>query len=106
MPEEDLVRFALAELETLGFRLSPYLIQGLAVRVPCAYPLYHNGYRETVGTLRRYLEGFSNLLVLGRAGLFRYNNSDHALLTGLYGARNILGKGRYDLWSIDPDGDS
>jgi len=39
---------------------------------------------------------------MGRCGMFRYDNSDHALLTGLYAARNLMGES-YDIWNVNTD---
>lgn len=102
LPDSELIELALSELEKLKFLVREKFIKGSVVRVPNAYPLYSPGYRKNVEILKEYAAGFTNLQTLGRAGLFRYNNSDHALLTGLYGARNIMGK-NYDLWAVDPD---
>jgi hypothetical protein len=40
---------------------------------------------------------------MGRGGLFRYDNSDHALLTGIYAAKNFLGKSTFDLWAVNTE---
>ncbi len=103
LADEAMIRFALEELERLGFSLRSEFVKGWVVRIPNAYPVYNAGYRESVSLIRGYLAHFKNLQVVGRAGLFRYNNSDHALLTGLYGARNLLGE-NHDLWALDLDG--
>jgi len=38
-----------------------------------------------------YLRGFENLQSIGRSGMFRYNNQDHAIEMGLLAAGNVLG---------------
>jgi len=40
---------------------------------------------------------------MGRNGLHRYNNQDHAMLTGLLAARNIGLATRHDLWNVNVD---
>lgn len=100
--EQDMVELALRELEILGLASRKQFVKGFTVRVPNAYPVYGPGYETSVLKIRRYVERFKNLQVMGRAGLFRYNNSDHAILTGLFAARNMRGAG-HDLWSVDPD---
>ena len=100
--DEALVQLAVSELELLGLASARDFEKGFAVRVPKAYPVYGPGYSEAVAHIRQYLDRFSNLQTMGRAGLFRYNNSDHALLTGLFAARNVMGE-KHDLWSVDPD---
>jgi len=102
MCDEDLIRFAVDEMDKLGLVGREHFVKGFVVCVSDAYPVYQPGYQECAGRIRTFLEGFVNLQVMGRAGLFRYNNTDHALLTGLYGARNLRG-GAHDLWSVDPD---
>lgn len=102
LDDAALIGLALAELSRLGIADPAKFVTGFTVRVPNAYPVYSPGYESAVLKIRRYLERFRNLQVMGRAGLFRYNNSDHAILTGLRAARNLDGAG-HDLWSVDPD---
>ena len=105
MNDLDLIQFAIQELETMGIISRRRLIDGFVVRRPNVYPVYSLEYQRHLATVRGYLEGFSNLQTLGRGGLFRYDNSDHALLTGMYAARNFLGKGPYDIWQVNTDGE-
>lgn len=42
-------------------------------------------------------------VLIGRNGMHRYNNQDHAMLTGLLAARNIAGEGPFDLWRVNGD---
>ncbi|MCB9800154.1 MAG: NAD(P)/FAD-dependent oxidoreductase [Candidatus Omnitrophica bacterium] len=100
MSDEAMIELALKELTQIGFCRGATLIKGHVFRVANAYPVYSPGYRETVAEIKGFLSSIQNLQVLGRAGLFRYNNSDHAILTGFYGARNLMG-GRHDLWNLD-----
>jgi protoporphyrinogen oxidase len=67
-----------------------------------AYPVYDAGYREHVATIRRYLEPIENLQTIGRNGMHRYNNQDHAMLTGLLASRNLQGEA-HDLWTVNTD---
>lgn len=99
----DLIQFALTELERLRIVSRRHLIDGFVVRQSDVYPVYELGYEAIVRELREYLEGFSNIQTIGRAGLFRYDNSDHALLTGISAARNFTGEARTDLWKLNTD---
>jgi protoporphyrinogen oxidase len=103
MNDIDLIDYSLNELERLGIASRRYLINGFVVRCPNVYPIYSLDYKENVGIVKKYLERFSNMQTIGRGGLFRYDNSDHAMLTGIYAAQNFLGKSQYDLWGINAD---
>ncbi len=65
---------------------------GFVLRSADAYPRYGLGYREAVDAVRGYLGAFDNLAIVGRGGTFRYNNTDHAIESGLLAARHILGE--------------
>jgi protoporphyrinogen oxidase len=67
------------------------VMDAFAVRSRDAYPRYSLGYRAAVDTLKRHLAGYDNLSLVGRGGMFRYNNADHAIETGFRAARKVLG---------------
>ena len=67
------------------------------------YPMYDPGYSEKVDVVRRFLEErLPNLQQVGRNGMHRYNNQDHAMVTGLYAVRNLYGASN-DLWAVNVD---
>lgn len=104
MNDVELIHVAMGELETIGIASRRDLVDGFVVRRPNVYPVYSLDYQRDLATVRRYVESFENLQTLGRGGLFRYDNSDHALLTGMYAARNFLGQGPHDVWAVNTDG--
>ena len=56
-----------------------------------------------VARVREFLESAAgNLQVAGRNGMHKYDNQDHAMLTGLMAARNVMG-GSFDLWRVNSD---
>ena len=103
MNDLNLIQYSLEELERIGIFARKYLISAFVVRYANAYPVYSMNYQADLGVIKEYLRRFSNLQCIGRAGLFRYDNSDHALLTGIYAARNYLNGGRYNLWEVNAD---
>ncbi|HEY0404998.1 MAG TPA: hypothetical protein VGC89_04680, partial [Pyrinomonadaceae bacterium] len=52
--------------------------------------------------VRCFFDGLTNLQLVGRNGMHKYNNQDHSMMTGLLAARNILGA-NYDLWETNAD---
>lgn len=91
---------ALQEFDMLGLLGEQKVIGRTVVRQPGAYPIYNNGYDRHLNVVRRYLESFENFQTIGRNGMHRYNNMDHAMLTGILAARNVRG-GENDLWSVN-----
>jgi len=102
MNDVDLIDFALEELERIGIVSRKHLINGFVVRRKNVYPVYSLDYQKSLDVLREYLMRFENLQTMGRAGLFRYDNSDHAMLSGIGAAKNYMNKSAYNLWSQGP----
>jgi protoporphyrinogen oxidase len=75
------------------------------VRQPKAYPVYDDAYREHMAVIRRDLEQtYPSLHLIGRNGMHKYNNQDHAMMTAMLTARNILaGERLYDIWQVNED---
>ena len=67
------------------------------------YPLMEIGHEVHVATIKTWLDHFENLLPIGRAGMFKYNNQDHAMATGLLAARSALGIEHFDPWRVNID---
>jgi hypothetical protein len=81
------------------------VVDACVVRQAKAYPVYDEAYRDNVAAIRRDLEGsYPTLHVIGRNGMHRYNNQDHAMMTAMLTARNILAGARlYDVWNVNDD---
>lgn len=77
-------------LERLGIVRRREIAGCRIVRVPRAYPLFEVGYERRVESVRRWLDGFENLIVAGRTGAFEYFNMDHAIRSGLDAAAHLL----------------
>jgi protoporphyrinogen oxidase len=102
--DSELFLRARRELEHLGLARGREIIDGSILRVRKAYPVYDASYRKSQEAFRRFQDGINNLQVAGRNGLHHYNNQDHAMLSGIMAARNLLGA-RYNVWGVNEDGD-
>jgi protoporphyrinogen oxidase len=102
MPDDKLTRLARAELVKLGFAREEEIFDAAVVRQPKAYPVYDPSYRQHLDVLKEWLLRFENLQMVGRNGLHKYNNQDHAMLTALLAARNVLG-GKHDVWAVNTE---
>ena len=100
--DDKIIEIAVKELEFLGLIDKTEVLSGKVIRVPKAYPVYDKEYLSRVNVIKNYLQNFKNLQVVGRNGMHKYNNQDHAMMTGLLAARNILG-GTFNLWRINTD---
>jgi protoporphyrinogen oxidase len=105
MPDDELIRLGKEELERIGLARASEITDGCVFRVPKAYPVYDATYREHLDTVRQFVNGLENLQTIGRNGLHRYNNQDHAMLTGLLAVRNLTDGARHDLWSVNTEPD-
>ena len=103
MPDAELIRLGMRELELIGLARESDIADGCVFRVPKAYPVYDADYREALDTVRGFVDRLENLQTIGRNGLHRYNNQDHAMLTGLLAVRNLMDDQRHDLWSVNTD---
>ena len=105
MPDEELVALATREVAAIGLARADEVEEGYVVRVRKAYPVYDTAYREQLGVLRSFLADFTNLQTIGRNGLHRYDNQDHAMLTGMLAVRNVALGERNDVWGVNADPD-
>lgn len=102
MPDEELIELGKRELAQLGLAEAADVEEGTVVRVPKAYPVYDSTYKQSLATLRQFFDTFSNLQLVGRNGMHKYNNQDHSMLTALLAVKNILGA-HHDLWEVNTE---
>jgi protoporphyrinogen oxidase len=101
--DEDLIELGKSEIDRIGLAKYDDIEDGCVFRVPKSYPVYDSDYREHLAVVRRFVESVGNLQTIGRNGLHRYNNQDHAMLTGILAVRNLVYGERNDLWSVNTD---
>ena len=100
MADEDLIALATRELAQIGLAGKGEVEDGTVIRQRMAYPVYDGTYQAHLQTIRDWLSRFENLQTVGRAGMHRYNNQDHSMLTAMLAAKNILGE-RHELWDVN-----
>jgi protoporphyrinogen oxidase len=90
--EDDYVfRRVMDDLEETGILQESDVEEFLVKKSGRVYPVYDLDYRENLGKVLKYLDGFNNLITLGRQGLYNYNNTDHCIDMSLKGASYIDG---------------
>jgi protoporphyrinogen oxidase len=105
--DADLVALAKKELQQVNLADATDVVDGCVIRQPKAYPVYDDDYKRHVQTIREALHAaFPTLHLVGRNGMHKYNNQDHAMMTAMLAARNIFaGKELYDVWAVNEDGE-
>ncbi|WP_420384506.1 NAD(P)/FAD-dependent oxidoreductase [Novosphingobium sp.] len=103
--DDALIALATKEMAILGLVKPEQVIGGAVVRQEKAYPVYDDDYAANVDAMRRELEETSPTLhLVGRNGMHRYNNQDHAMMTAMLTVENIIaGERVYDIWCVNED---
>ena len=103
--DSELIALARRELVQIGLAEEGDFIDGCVVRQKKAYPVYDDNYARHVATIRQELETrYPNLHLVGRNGMHKYNNQDHAMMTAMLCVQNILADAKlYDLWQVNSD---
>jgi protoporphyrinogen oxidase len=103
--DEELIALAKREIDHIGLIKSSDVVDACVVRQPKAYPVYDEDYAHNVAMVRLELEkSYPTLHLVGRNGMHKYNNQDHAMMTAMLTVRNILaGERLYDVWQVNED---
>ena len=103
--DNDLIELARRELVQIGLAKEEDFVDGCVVRQKKAYPVYDDDYARHVATIRQELDtSYPNLHLVGRNGMHKYNNQDHAMVTAMLCVENILADTRlYDVWQVNSD---
>ncbi|MDY7000145.1 MAG: hypothetical protein SW019_26455 [Actinomycetota bacterium] len=100
--DQKLLKLVERDLEVLGCADSP-VEHVMISRSPYAYPV-HNATRDrSVGQIREYLRRHYPLLYpVGRNGMHRYDNQDHAMASALQSVALYFGA-NVDPWQVNTD---
>ncbi len=90
LSDTELTAMTVEYLEKLGFINKNEVIDSCVVKQTNAYPLFEVGYWRHYKKILDYLKQFKNLHPVGRTGMFRYYNMDHAMETGINVAEEIM----------------
>jgi len=104
-PDAELIELAKREIGKIGLVAAEAVVDASVVRQPKAYPVYDDAYQMHVDAVRDELETlYPTLHLVGRNGMHKYNNQDHAMMTAMLTVENILaGDRRFNVWSVNED---
>lgn len=105
MSDEALIELAKQEAAVIGLVSPDAVRDGIVYRLEKTYPVYDSDYADNLNLIRDYLEEFDNFQTVGRNGLHRYNNQDHAMLTGMLAVRNLVHGETNNLWVVNAEED-
>jgi len=106
MPDDGLIEMAINELIAIDVIDKSDVLDATVLRMENTYPVYYGSYYE-FDKIREFTDSISNLFLIGRSGMHRYNNSDHSMLTAITAVRNIA-EGRTDksnIWEVNTESD-
>ncbi len=103
--DDDLIALAKKELGQIGLVQPEDVKDGCVVRQKKAYPVYDDSYKANVEAIRSELaDKYPSLHLVGRNGMHKYNNQDHAMMTAMLTVQNIIaGEQLYDIWNVNED---
>jgi len=104
MADEKLITFAICELKKIFLIDDKDVMDEVVIRVPKAYPTYFGAYNN-LGVVKEYINQFSNLFLIGRNGMHRYNNMDHSMLTAITAVENIVNNitTKDNIWAVNAE---
>ena len=89
MSDQELIDLGSREMERIGIIERSAVLDATVIRMPKTYPAYFGTY-DRFDEIRRFVDRFPNLFLLGRNGMHRYNNQDHSMLTAMVAVDNIV----------------
>ena len=106
MPDADFIQFAIEELHKIEIIDRNDVIDSTIIRMPKTYPAYFGTYHQ-FNTIRQFTDTFSNLFLIGRNGMHKYNNQDHSMLTAITAVENIKNgiTAKENIWAINTEED-
>jgi protoporphyrinogen oxidase len=102
LSDSEIIELGKRELDAIGLVSPADIEDGCVFRISKAYPIYDSDYREYLAIVRDFVRSLENYQTIGRNGLHRYNNQDHAMVTGMLSVRNLYGE-KNDIWSVNTD---
>ena len=100
--DKDLQKLAIEEMLKLNILDRNDVLDTTIIRVPKAYPSYFGTY-DKIDELKKYTNNITNLFLIGRNGMHKYNNQDHSMLSAIESVQNIVKnvKTKDNIWQVN-----
>lgn len=105
-PDSEMIALARGELAKIGIIGEADVLDATVIHMPKTYPAYFGTY-DRFDEIREYVDRFTNLFLVGRNGMHKYNNQDHSMLTAMTAVDNIIA-GQIDksnIWDVNTEQD-
>ena len=105
MQDSQLKEVAIKEITELKLSNSSEIFDAFVVRQKKAYPVYDSNYNQIIKELSDEIKNhYTSFHPVGRNGLHKYNNQDHAMMTAILTVKNIIAKNQvFDVWNVNED---
>ncbi len=106
MSDQELIELGSREMEKIGIIEGSAVLDATVIRMPKTYPAYFGTY-DRFDEVRRFVDRYENLYLLGRNGMHRYNNQDHSMLTAMVAVDNIVAGvcDKSNVWTVNTEQD-
>jgi protoporphyrinogen oxidase len=102
--DEEMIQLGTEDLARIGIIDPVDVLDGTVIRMPKTYPAYFGTY-DRFEEIRAFADRFTNLFLVGRNGMHRYNNQDHSMLTAMVAVDNILAaiSDKTAIWEVNAE---
>ena len=102
--DADLMALAKEEMQRMGMVDPADVTDGTVIRMEKTYPAYFGAY-DRFPELIAWINRYSNLFLIGRNGMHKYNNQDHSMLTAMVAVDQIAAgvHDREALWALNTE---
>lgn len=104
--DEAMISFAKKEMASINIINEADVLDATVLHVPKTYPSYIGTY-EQFDIVQQYTDRFTNLFLIGRNGMHKYNNQDHSMLTAMTAVENIKAgiTTKDNIWKVNTEQD-
>ena len=104
LSDKEMSKLGSMELAKIGFIDEADVVDSVVLRVKKTYPAYSGTYEE-FDKIKNFTKTISNLFLIGRNGMHRYNNQDHSMLTAMVSVDNIVAGivDKTNIWEVNTE---
>lgn len=104
LSDAEMTALGVSEMHRIGLIEKSDVLDSVVIRMKKTYPGYFGVYKD-FPVVRDFFDRFTNLFLVGRNGMHKYNNQDHSMLTAMISVDNII-SGRLNkdnVWAVNTE---